>query len=185
MSSSGVAVNLQPRTLACHGVTEWDSEAALLACSFDYAADEKRTPATVAERIEASLGISRTPPRAVLGDVDVTWRDENRLHAIEVRTGRSEWQPARLGTPRVNVGQSWMSFGLAYDVNRIASIDLDVHVLWDAKRSCIALRFGDADPASCRWAAIADNVFVCIDDEQSLIELRFEDVQILSGEPPS
>jgi hypothetical protein len=185
MSSSRVPVNLLPRTLACHAVTEWDSESALLGCSFEYGADEALTPASVAERIEASLGISRIPRRAVLGAVDVTWRDERRLLAIEVRTARSDWQPASLGTPSVNAGQSWMWFGLAHDVNRFASRELDVSVLWDGSRSCFALRFSAADPVSCRWAAIADSVFACVDGEQRLIELRFEDVQVSSGQPPS
>ena|SRR3712207_3755947 len=39
----------------------------------------------------------------------------------------------------------------AYDLDRIASIDVEVRVLWDATHACIALRFGEyharvADP---------------------------------------
>jgi hypothetical protein len=38
-----------------------------------------------------------------------------------------------------------MTFGLEFDVNRIASIDLDVRVLWDATHARIARRFGNAE----------------------------------------
>lgn len=48
-----------------------------------------------------------------------------------------------------------MTFGIDGDLNRIASIDLQVRVLWDARQACIALRFGNAEPE--RWGAIADN----------------------------
>jgi hypothetical protein len=185
MSKSGVPVQLQPRTLACHGVTAWHADSALLVCSFEYGADPKRAPATVAERIDAALGISATPPRALLGDVDVIWQDQSRLHSIELRTGRNQWEPSSLGAPTGSVEESSMSLGLDYDVNHVASIELDVRVLWDAQRSCIALRFVNTDPAHGRWVAIADNVFVCIDGEQALIEIRFEDVQMESGEPPN
>ena len=60
-----------------------------------------------------------------------------------------------------------------------------MRVLWDAQRSCIALRFGKGEPAHGRWVAIADNVFVCLDGEQALSEIRFEDVRMESGEPPN
>jgi len=185
MSRSGVPVQLQPRTLACRAATTWHSDSALLVCSFEYSADPKRAPPTVAERIDAALGISTTPPRALLGNVDVTWQDESRLHSIELRTGRNQWEPSSLETPIGSVEDSSMMFGLDYDVNRVASIDLDVRILWDAGRSRIALRFGSADAANGRWVAIADNVFVCVDGQQTLIEIRFESVQIESGDPPN
>lgn len=76
-----------------------------------------------------------------------------------------------------------MTLGIDYDVNRMASIDLEVRVLWDATHARIALRFGNAEPENGRWVAIADNVFVCVDDEQELNEIRFANVQIVSGDP--
>jgi hypothetical protein len=148
----------------------------MLVCTFEYSA----APATVAERIDAALGISATAPRALLGDVDVTWQDESRLHSIELRTGRSQWEPSSLPLPSGGAEKSSMTFGLQYDVNRIASIDLQVRVLWDAQQARIGLRFGNAEPENVRWVAVADAVFVCVDDEQSLIEIRFADVQIVS-----
>jgi hypothetical protein len=36
------------------------------------------------------------------------------------------------------------------------------------------------EPESGRWVAIADNAFVCVDDEQRLIEVRLTNVQIAS-----
>jgi hypothetical protein len=183
MSSSGVPVKLQPRKAACHAVTAWYSESAVLVCSFEYGADPARAPTTVADRINAALGISTTPPHAVLGDVDLLWRDQSRLHSIELRTGPSQWEPSSLRIPSESAEQSSMTLGLDYDVNRFASIDLEVRVLWDAVQARIALRFGNAEPENGRWVAIADNVFVCIDDEQTLIEIRFADVQLVSGDP--
>lgn len=182
MSSSGVPVKLQPRTAACHAVTAWCSESSLLVCSFEYGADPTRAPASVAERIDAALGISTTSPRALLGDVDLVWRDEIRLHSIELRTGRSQWVPSSLSIPSENPEESSMTFGLEYDVNRIASIDLEVRVLWDAMHGRIALRFGNAEPENGSWVAIADNVFVCVDAEQALVEIRIADVQIVAGD---
>lgn len=73
-----------------------------------------------------------------------------------------------------------MTFGLDYDVNRIASIDVDVRVFWDEVHALIALRFGSAGPENGRWVSIADNVFVCVDDEHELIEIRFANAQIVS-----
>jgi hypothetical protein len=137
-------------------------------------------PATVAERIDATLGIPAMAPRALLGDVDVTWQDESRLHSIELRTGRNQREPSSLHIPSERTEESSMTFGLEYDVNRIASIDLDVRVLWDAEQARLGLRFGSDEPANGRWVAIADAVFVCVDDEQTLIEIRFTDVRILS-----
>jgi hypothetical protein len=183
MSSSGVPVKLQPRTAACRAVTAWYSESALLVCSFDDGAAPARAPGTVAERIDAALGIAATPPRALLGDVELTWRDERRLHSIELRTGRNQWDPSSLRIPSEGVEQSWMTLGLEYDANRIASIDLAVRVLWDAKQAIIALRFGAAEPEKGKWVAIADSVFACVDEEQALIEVRLADVQIVSGAP--
>jgi hypothetical protein len=158
-------------------VTAWYSESALLVCSFQYGA--RPAPATVAERIDATLGIPATPPRALLGDVDVTWQDESRLHSIELRTARDQWEPSSLHIPSERTEESSMTFGLEYDVHRIANVDLDVRVLWDAEQARIGLRFGSAEPENGRWVAIADAVFVCVDDEQTLIEIRFTDVQIL------
>jgi hypothetical protein len=166
-------------------VTAWHSDSALLVCSFEYSASTARAPATVAEHIDAALGISTAAPRALLGDVEVTWRDESRLHSIELRTGRSQWEPASLPTPTGSVEASSMTFGLDYDVNRVASIDLEFRVRWDATRSRLALRFGNTDPANGRWVAIADTVFVRVDGEQSLIEIQFDGVQIVTGDPPN
>jgi len=118
-----------------------------------------------------------------LGDIELTWRDESRLHSIELRTGRGQWEAWALPLPDESAMKSSMTFELEYDVNCIASIDVEGRVLWDGKQACIALRFGDAEPESGTWAAIADNVFVCVDARQALIELRFADVRIVSGEP--
>jgi hypothetical protein len=183
MSSTDVPVKLQPRTAPCRGETAWHSESALLVCSFEYGAHPSHPPGTAAERIDAALGISSTPPRVLLGDIELTWRDERRLHSIELRTGRGQWEPSSLRVPSENAEKSSMTFELAYDVNRIASIDVDVRVLWDATKACIALRFGDAEPDNGRWVAIADNVFACIGVRQTLIEFRFADVRIVTGEP--
>jgi hypothetical protein len=76
-----------------------------------------------------------------------------------------------------------MTFGLEYDVNRIASVDLEVRVLWDIAEARIGLRFGDANPEHGRWVPLADTVFVCVDDAQTLIEIRFANVKIVSEEP--
>jgi hypothetical protein len=183
MSRSGIPVQLQPRAAACHAVTTWYSESALLVCSFEDGADPTRAPAAAAERIDAALGILTPAPRALLGDVDLAWRDESRLHSIELRTGRSQWAPSSLRIPSESAEDSSMTLGLEYDLNRIASIDLEVRVLWDAMHARIALRFVDAGPENGRWVAIADNVFVCVDEGQALIEIRFANVQIVSGEP--
>jgi hypothetical protein len=183
MSSSGVHVKLQPRTAPCHAVTAWHSEAALLVCSFEYGAELARPRATIAERIDAALGISTTPPRALLGDLEVTWHDESRLHSIELRTGQTQWERSSLAIPSEGVEQSSMTFRLEYDVNRIASVDLEVRVLWDVAEGRLGLRFGKAEPKNPRWLTVADTVFVCVDDVQTLIELRFADVEIVSDRP--
>jgi hypothetical protein len=183
MSSTGIPVKLQPRTAPCRGETAWHSESALLVCSFEYGADPSHPPGTAAERIDAALGISSTPPRVLLGDIELTWRDESRLHSIELRTGRGQWEPSSLPVPSESAERSSMAFDLPYDVNRIASIDVDVRVLWDATKACIALRFGDAEPEDGRWVAIADKVFACIGVRQTLIEFRLADVRIVTGEP--
>jgi hypothetical protein len=75
--------------------------------------------------------------------------------------------------------------GLDYDINRVARIDLEFAVPWDATRSRLALRFDNADLADVRWVAIADTVFVCVDSEQSLIEIQFDSVTIVAGDPPN
>jgi hypothetical protein len=139
-----------------------------------------RAPITTAQRIDASLGISTTPPRALLGDVEFTWEDEIRLRSIELRTGRSQWEPSSLRTPSERVEEAAMTLDLDYDVNGVASVGLDVRVLWDATVARIGLRFSDVEPQAGRWAAIADNAFVCIDDEQRLIEVRLANVRIVS-----
>ena len=184
MSSTGVPIELQPRTAPCRGVTAWHSESALLVCTFEYRADPPHAPRTLAERIDAALGISSPASRVVLGDVELTWRDERRLRSIELRTGRGQWEPSVLPIPGEIAERSWMTCQLAYDVDRIASIDVDVRVLWDATRACIALRFGDDATDNGRWVALADNVFACVGARQALSELRFADMRISTGEPP-
>lgn len=139
-------MKLQPRTAACSGETAWYSESALLICSLKHGAGQSHAPQTTAERIEAALGTSSTPPRVLLGDVELTWRDDSHLHSIELRTGRDQWEPASLCVPGESAERSSMTFELAYDVNRIASVDVDVRVLWDATQGCLALRFGDEAP---------------------------------------
>lgn len=179
MSSSGVLVQLQPRTADCKAVTIWYSESALLVCSFEYGADPRRAPATLAERIDATLNISNTPPRAHLGDVQVMWRDASRLHSIELRTNPAEWQPSTLPTPIQSAEKSSMTFGLEYDFDGIASVDVDLRVLKDAHEPSIALRFGQGEHRGGQWAAIADGAFVHVDDEQMLLELRFANVRMV------
>lgn len=176
-------VKLQPRTAPCRGETAWHSESALLVCSLAYGADPLRGPGTAAARIDAALGISSTPPRVLLGDVELTWRDESRLHSIELRTGRGQWEPSSLRIPSESIEQSSMTFDLVYDVNRISSVDVDVRVLWDAMTACIALRFDDAEPQGGRWFAIADKVFARVESQQTLMELRFADLRIVTGSP--
>jgi hypothetical protein len=176
-------VKLQPRTAPCHAVTAWHSESALLVCSFEYRAEPRSGPATVAQRIDTALGISAAPPRVLLGDVEVTWQDENRLHSIELRTGQDQWEPSHLAIPSERAEECSITFGLEYDVNRIASIDLEVHVHWDAAHARLGLRFGKTERENLRWAAIADTVFVCVDDEQTLCEIRFAGVKIVSAGP--
>lgn len=183
MSSTGVSIKLQSRSAPCRGATAWNSESALLVCAFEYGADPSRAPAATAERIDAALGVSSTPPRVLLGDVELTWRDECRLHSIELRTGRGQWVPSSLRIPGGSTEKSSMTFDLAYDTNRIACIDIDVRVLWDERKACIGLRFGDAEAENGRWVAIADNVFVSVGARQTLTEVRLADVRIVTGEP--
>jgi hypothetical protein len=183
MSSVAIPVKLQPRTAACHSVATWCSESALLVCSFEYRASLASTPATVAERIDAALGIAPSAPRALLGDVELTWKDESRLHSIELRTGRAQWQRSSLGTPTEPVEEMSMTLELDYDINRIASIELEVRVLWDPTLARIALRFGNGERRTARWVSIADNVFLDVDDEQSLREIRFANVQFVTDDP--
>ena len=65
-----------------------------------------------------------------------------------------------------------MTLELDYDVNRIASIELEVRVLWDPTLARIALRFGNAERGTARRISIADNVFLDVDDERALREIR-------------
>jgi hypothetical protein len=176
MAPSTPPVLLTPRTSPCHAVTSWHSESALLVCSFDYPAEVPRSPATVADRIEASLGITTRAPRVLLGDLELAWRDERRLESIELRTGRGQWEPASLA-PAAAVEQASMSLELDCDVNGVASVDVDVRVLWDERRSCIALRLGP-ETSDGRWAAIADSVHVRIAGDQTLSEIRFGDLRL-------
>jgi hypothetical protein len=172
---------LQPRTAPCRSETAWHSESALLLCSFEYGADPSRAPGTAVTRIDAALGISSTPRRVLLGDVKLTWRDESRLHSIELRTGSGQWELSSLRIPGETAEKSSMTFELACDVNRISGVDVDVRVLWDATTACIALRFGDAEPQGGRWVAIADKVFACVGSQQTLIALRFAECEDRDG----
>ncbi len=183
MSRDRVPVKLQPRTEACNSVTTWYSESALLICSFEYLARPTGASGTVAESIDAALGISYTRPRALLGDVELTWQDESRLHSIELRTGRGQWERSPLGAPSDKVGETLMTLGLDYDVNRVASTELEVRVLWDPTLARIALRFGNAERRAGRWTAIADNAFVDVDGEGMLQEIRFANVRFVTGDP--
>jgi hypothetical protein len=106
-----------------------------------------------------------------LGDVELTWRDESRLHSIALRTGRAQWQRSSLGTPTERVEEMSMTPELDYDINRIARIER------------IALRFGNGERRTARWVSIADNVFLDVDDEQSLREIRFANVQFVTDDP--
>ena len=47
----------------------------------------------------------------------------------------------------------------------------------------VAERFPDRPEVLENTVAIADSVFVCVDDEQELMEMRFANVQIVSGDP--
>jgi hypothetical protein len=180
MSSIGILVNLQPRTAPCHAITAWHSESALLVCSFEYSAEPARAPATLVKHIDAALGISAIPPRVLLGDVDLIWQDAERLHSIELRTGQPQWERSSLPLPSEGCDESSMTFGLEFDVNRIASVEAEVRVLWDVAAARLGLRFGNEEPENGRWFAIADTVFVCVEDAQTLIEIRFADVKIVS-----
>jgi hypothetical protein len=121
MSSSGVSIELQPRTAPCHASTVWYSESALLVCSLSYGT-VTQAPVITAQRIDAALGISTTPPRALLGDVEFTWQD-NRLHSLELRTRRSQWEASSLLTPSERVEEAAMTFELDYDVNDMMHVD--------------------------------------------------------------
>jgi hypothetical protein len=148
-------------------------------CSFEYGADPRRAPTTLAERIDAALNISNRPPRAHLGDVQVMWRDASRLHSIELRTNPAEWQPSTLPIPIQGAEKTSMTFELDYDFDGIASVDVDVRVLSDAHGPSVALRFGQGEHRNGRWVAIADGAFVRVDDEQMLLEFRFANVQMV------
>lgn len=179
MSSPGVTVELRPRAAPCHAASAWHSASALFVCTFEYGAEPAHPHAPAVERIEAALGISATPARALLGAVDLLWQDESRLHSIELRTGRGEWEPSPLPLPAGRAEAGSVRLGLAYDGNRVASVDVDVCVLWDVEHARLGLRFGNAEPERGRWVAIADTVFVWVDDPLELLEIRFADVQML------
>ena len=72
-----------------------------------------------------------------------------------------------------------MTFGLEYDCDGLASVDVEVQVLRDAHEPSIALRFGQGDHRNGRWVAIAEGAFVHVNDEQMLLELRFANVQMV------
>lgn len=183
MSSSSVLVHLQPRMEDCDAVLQWYSESALLVCAFEYGAEPIRAPTTLAERLDAALNISNSPPRAILGDVQVMWRDAIRLRSIELRTAPAEWHPSRLPIPDEGTEKRSMTLGLDYDVDGIASVEVDVRVLRDAQRAIISLLFEQVDHQCGRWAAIADGAFVRVDDENRLMEFRFANLQMVSGDP--
>jgi hypothetical protein len=183
MSNSGIPVKLQPRAAACKATTIWHSESALLVCSFEYGADPVRQPPTVSQRIDAALGISTSAPRALLGEVDLTWQNEDRLGTLELRTSPNQWEPTALPTPTGRIEASTMTLELEYDINRIARIDVDVCTFWDTTQATIALCFGSAEREKGRWVAIADSVFVRVDDERALAEIRLMDVRMVPSDP--
>ena len=185
MSSSSVLVQLQPRVVDCNAVIRWYSESALLGCAFEYGEEPIGAATTLAERIDAALNISSSPQRAILGDVQVMWRDASRLRSIELRTAPAEWHPSSLPIPDEGTEKRSMTFGLDYDFDGIASVEADVRVLRDAQRASISLLFGQVDRQSGRWAAIADGAFVRVDDENRLMEFRFANLQMVSGDPDS
>jgi hypothetical protein len=104
--------------------------------------------------------------------------DDPGVDSIELRTGRGQWKTTSLPPVAAVAEEASMTFELDYDVNGVASVDVDVRVLWDERLSRMALRLCPAGGFDGRWVAIADTVHICIAGDQTLSEIRFANVQI-------
>ena len=167
-----------PRSEPCIARTVFDDEAALLRTEFEYPKQADPSPPMTAERLNQDLGIEIPAPRAILGDIEMVFVDDQRLESIEWRTNLSSWPRAQIDDLPGTLPSVWIGFDVAYDSNQIYSHNLDVSVQWDPVRARVVLRF-DEKAVTTHWVRLADTVAVGISSEGALVELRVDDLAVM------
>lgn len=166
-----------PRRERCAARIAWDPESAVLQAVFAYpeVALGARA-ATLADHVDEQLGIRPGTKRLILGDLDLTYRDELRIDSVELRTSPSEWRRAPIGDVPASAQPVWIGFDVSYDDNGIFSADMPLSISWDALTNRFALSFSPEAPHA--WFQVADTVAVGATAAGSLAELRFFAVEI-------
>ena len=177
MSSLAPRLMLSPRREVCRATSSWDGDSSTLRITFAY--PERPPPETtdVQRRIEHDVGIEAPTYRVVLGDLDLLLEDSRRWAALDVRTNPASWLRAPLPAPSDDPDEIWAEFGVEFDANRIASLDLAADVLWDRAGRRLAFRF-DPGEGGVRWCAVADRVLLGLDADGRLCELRLQAVDV-------
>jgi hypothetical protein len=169
-----------PRVEPSIARTVWDDEAALLRTSFEYPKQPHPSPSTLAEHLNQDFGIQSAPPRALLGDVEMVFLDDQRLESIELRTNVSNWPRTQIGDLPASLPEVWINLDVAYDSNRIYTVDLDVSIRWDPVKTSAVLRF-DQSAITQRWLRLADTIAVGVSSDGALVELRLDDLEVMPG----
>jgi hypothetical protein len=113
---------------------------------------------SLADQINAQLGILAPHGRIVIGDLDVLVDAESRLTSMEIRTNPQTWKAEAIEAPQATLAPASMRFLSAFDENQIARHDLTVQISQDQARKVVRFNLGRDAPS--KWGRLASDVVV-------------------------
>lgn len=82
-----------PRAESASAKTVWDGDSAILQTTFEYPpVPSAPAPKILRDQLDQRFGMRGRTPRVVLGDLDIAYRDAQRIESIEIRTAVDSWQ---------------------------------------------------------------------------------------------
>jgi hypothetical protein len=160
-------VVLDPRYEPCLSVIRWDAESMVLSVSLLMNARKDRS---VADQLDAQLGILAPHGRIAIGDLDVLVDAESRLTSMEIRTNPGAWKAEAIEAPQATPAPASMRFLVAFDENQIASYDVTLQISQDHARQIVRLDLGRGAPS--KWGSLASDVVVGLTVDGYLTQVR-------------
>ncbi len=180
MTKVKVQITESGSTPLYHAVVRWDEDAYVLSADFRYVGQSKLPSHPLLNQIERSVGIEHRGCRVLFGDLEILLTADHHIAHLEVRTNPEEWDRRKLApVPELSPSGS-LHFMVRFDENQIATVDAPLSIIEDRDSRQIAFIFSKAQEA-CAWCRIADDVAVCVNQDQQLCELRIEQVGLARG----
>lgn len=155
-------------------IVEWDAESLTLRVSILASRDQLRNKSQVQQDIESAVGV-RVPEYNLAIDQLVLTADEDRFfRGFSIRTNSEFWDRRNL-EPIENARAGAIRLPAIFDENGLASIEAEIHVVYDDQRGCLALQIEPLQEIK-EWVKVATSVYIALSPDGHIAELRIGNI---------